>query len=305
MRWFKRLLLAVALLLLIGLLVMAGGWWQLHGTPDWYPTELSAEARSAAAQRAENQWINAQNQIAAAHARQLQVHDSTDPAATQRALEENRRIQISFSADELNAFFQKWSRTSGWDKKMSAYLSNPQVVLYQGRLILAGEVKDLPVLPDMKMSIHFEPRITGDGRLDLHLVRTMGGKAPLPEGLWDSQKQKLTDVMSRRLPAMQQGARISEDGDANGDAIAAAMGKLLLQMLNHQPGEAVVFIPLSAGGVMNRQVPVQVTEIQIKPLADNQPERLTLTVAPMTADQRETFLQRIRDPYSTATAMSK
>jgi hypothetical protein len=301
MRWMRRILLGMAVLLVLALLLVAGGWWQVHRTPDWYPTQLSETERAAAAARAEKAWITAQTRIAEAHARQLQLHDLSDPAATQQALSENRPIQISFSAAELNAFFQKWSGASGWEQKLARYMHNPQIVLHAGRLILAGEVRDLGVLGDVKASVHFEPRITSEGQLDLRLVRTMGGAAPLPQSVWESQKVRLLDAVERRLPALQREANIAPDGDANSEAITAAMSKLLLQVLNHQPSEPVVFIPLSAGGLLNRQVPVRVIDVQIEPNEEGE-ERLTLTVAPMSSDERSAFLQRSREPYSTATA---
>jgi hypothetical protein len=302
MRWLRRILLCVAILLVIALLLVAGGWWQVHRTPEWYPVQLSDAERDAAAERALNAWVVAQNRIAEAHARQLQIHDAGNPAATQRALDENRPIQISFSAAELNAFFQKWSSVSGWEQRLAQYLHNPQIVLHDGRLILAGEMRDLGFIGDVKASAHFEPRMTAQGQLDLRLVRMMGGAAPLPQSLWDSQKTRLLEAIKRRLPALQQQARFAPDGDANSQAVAAAMSKLLLQVLNHQPSEPVVFLPLSAGGVANRQIPVRVLDIQIKPASAGGEQRLTLTVAPMTAGERTAFLQRLREPYSTATA---
>ncbi len=303
MRWIRRILLGVAILLVVVLLVVGGGLWQLRSTPDWYPQQLSATELDAAADRALQAWIRAQNRLAEAHARQFAVYDRSDPAATQRAFEENKPILISFSATELNAFFLKWAHVNGWEQKLEKYMHNPQVVLHDGRLILVGEVRDLGLLPDVKASAHFEPRITSDGQLDLRLVRTMGGRAPLPEALWDNQKQRLIEAVSHRLPPLQRRARISPDGDANSEAIQAAMSKLLIQMLEHRPSEPVVFIPLNAGGLgEQREVPVRVIDVQIKSPEPGAEQRLTLTVAPMNREERDAFLQRIREPYSTATA---
>ncbi|MCC6240685.1 MAG: hypothetical protein IT448_10350 [Phycisphaerales bacterium] len=293
----KKILLAVALVLLLVAVLASGGLWQLSGTPEWYPPVLNEAEMARAAARAEQTWITAQNQIAQAHAHQITELDRNDPAATQKALADTKPILISFSATELNALYQSWSQVNNWPTKLGRYLEDPRITLHDGRLILVGQIKDLGLLPDTKVSVHFQPQMARDGHLDLHFVKVMGGKLSLPEGLWDSQKQKLLAEIRQHLPVWQRRAKISPDGIANDDLIHAAMGKLLLQVLNHQPGDPVVFVPVNVGGVFNRWIPVKVVDIQIKKEADESEERLLLTVTPLTADQRADLLQRVVKPY--------
>ncbi len=303
MVWVRRILLGAALLLLIALVVAAGEWWQLRSTPEWYPTQMTAADRAAAAARAEKAWLNAQNRVAAAHATQMgRGERGGDDATTQAGIDRGEPIEVSFSADELNAFFHKWAAASGWDARIGAYLKDPQIVLHEGRLIVAGELKDLGMLSDTKASLHFAPRMTDDGRLDLQLVRIMGGRAPLPLSLWNSQKQKLQSVIERNLPPLQREARFAADGDANASAIKATMSLLLLHMLDNEPAEAVVYVPVSAGGVMNRQIPVRVRKISVEPEADGEPPRLTLGVAAMSPTEQQEFLSRLRTPYKPVVA---
>lgn len=297
MRLFKRILIGLALLLMVGLILSAGGLWMAYDTPDWYqPRVLSADERAAAAQRAEDVWIEAQSRLAEAHARQV--------AATTQKLadgEPTAPVRISFSADELNAFFEKWSKLNNWERKFEQYMADPQIVLHDGRLILAGKLKQVEILDGLVASVHFRPRITETGALDLQLVQVLGGSLPMPEAVWHRQKQRLTDAVRNRLPALQHQARLNSQGTANTEAVSAAMGRLFLQIMNHEAGEPVVFVPIVGRG----SVPVRVTGVEIAPDPQTSEQRLTLTVVAMTPDQRQEFINRVREPYRTATALNQ
>lgn len=277
MKWLKRLLLLVVFAVVFAAVSGAVGWWMARGTPDWYQTQRkSPQELAAAAGRAEQQvqrtlsW--AQDQQALAVSSRLGA-PSTKPART---------LEISVTEDELNGFFQKWDATFGWSSHYSRYLSDPQVVLRNGRVILAGEVKETGTV----MSIELAPRLA-EGRLWMPVSRVMAGRLPLPRALWGSYRQKLEDSIGARLPEWKQQARISQDGAANADAVAAAMTELLLDALDDRPAPPVLFLPYSLQG-SPRSVPVNVTALQV---TDN---TLTLTVEPMNLRQRQSLLATIR-----------
>lgn len=293
MRLLKRILIVIALLLVVGVLLSAGGMWMAYDTPDWYrPRVLTPQQRAAAAQRMEDAWIEAQTRLAEAHAHQL-------AASTQKLAngEPAPPVRISFSADELNAFFDKWSERNEWDEKLEHYMTDPQVVLLDGRLILAGKLKQMGFMDGLVASVHFHPYITDEGELNLQLVKVLGGNLPMPEGLWTRQKQRLTGAVSTRLPAFQRQARLDPQGAANTEAVTATMSKLFLQTMDHQPSEPVVFVPIVGRG----SVPVRVMQVEVAPAPSGE-TRLTLTVEAMTPQQRHDFLDRLRSPYPTATA---
>nr|MBA3272855.1 hypothetical protein [Chthoniobacterales bacterium] len=77
---------------------------------------------------------------------------------------------------------------------------------------------------------------------------------------------------------------------ANQDAIAAAMGKTMLDILNGEPGEANAFI---------HNVPVRVIELTILD------EHVTSTVVPLTSKERAALLQRVRTSSAVTTAPSR
>jgi len=292
MRTIRRLLAVVAVMVLILLLASALLRHWANSVPDWYVSEgLSPAEQAAAAARAENLWAEAQARIGEAYSVELKQSTSQKLAA------DGSGIEISFSADELNAFYNKWAFLYGWDRRVAEYIQNPQIALRGGRLILAGKMEKLD---GRIVSVHFEPRIDEQGQLSLRLARVLAGELPLPQAVWNSQRDRLLGSLGRHLPGMQQRARIAPNGDANTDAISAAMARLLLQIMHDQAGEPVIFAPLTTtSGTLH--LPVRLTSVTIAAPQPGDPERLTLVVEPMSAAQREDFLRRLKEPQPAST----
>lgn len=248
----------------------------LYGTPEWYqPQAMTAEQREAAAQRATSKLAMVQNVAAQVRAdeRAALRDSSTAPAPGS--------ITVSFTDDEINAFFEKWSAWQSVRASYQRFLIDPRIVLRTGRMILAGRLKDI----DAVASLHFEPRIDPQGRLSLKLAKIQGGKLPLPEATIRQYQHRAADAVQRRMPLWRRQASIDPTGVANSSAISAAMGQLLIDVLNDRSSEPVLFLPLVEKG----SIPVRLTEVRIDDHA------LTLTVQPMTPPQRAELLEKIRD----------
>jgi hypothetical protein len=194
----------------------------------------------------------------------------------------SRSIDISFSEDELNGFFHKWDSTFGWSNAYSAYLSQPQIALRDGRLILAGTVIDLGSV----LSVELVPKLEG-GRLSLTIGRVLAGKLPLPGAFWDGYRQQAEAAVGARLPQWRHGAEIGPQGGANTDAVAAAMADLLVNMLEDRPARPVLFLPYAVQS-RPRSLPVKVTDVRIED------RTLTMTVEPLDGAAREKLLEEIR-----------
>jgi hypothetical protein len=158
-------------------------------------------------------------------------------------------------------------------------------VLQDGRLILAGRLRDV----DAVTSVHFEPNIDENGKLRLRLARVLAGKLPLPQAAFQKYQEQAAAGVQRRLPWWRRAAAIDATGVPNSSAISAAMGQLLIDVLNDQPTEPVLFVPLIDGG---KTIPARLSHVKI---AD---QSLTLTVQPMAAHERTELLRRIRGDAS-------
>ncbi|MGH7192312.1 MAG: hypothetical protein ACREJM_02120 [Candidatus Saccharimonadales bacterium] len=277
MKWLKRLALLVVFLAVFAGALGAAGWWLTRRPPDWYahrqanPREM-AQAASRAEREVQRTLSWAQDQQA------YSVSSDTGTPSTKPA----RSLQISLTQDELNGFFQKWDSTFGWSRRYGSYLSDPQIVIRDDRLILAATVKDTGSV----LSVEFSPRLE-DGKLQMPLERVLAGRLPLPQAFWDRYRQGLESAIDARLPDWEQGADITPAGAANSDAVAAAMSELLLDVLAARPAKPVLFLPYSVGN-NPRSFPVKLTSVQI---AD---KTLTLTMEPMTPPERHALLDSIR-----------
>jgi hypothetical protein len=306
MKWLKRLLVVVACALVVLVVGAAIAWKMLRGRPDWYAdVQADPAARQAAAARAEDEvkrtidWAAAQQ---AEERARLQaggdfgpspdnggpatgsVAAATGPStlAPPPAAGLRRALTVRFTEQELNAAFNKWGALYHWDEKYGQTISDPRIVLHDGRVIVAGSVTDLGAV----VSLHFEPRVQDDGRLRFDLVRVLGGRLPLPQSMFDSYRERIAAKVRAALPALQQGARIAPDGSANEKAVAAAMSKLLLRVLRGQADDAVLFLTANQG----TQVPVKLTGLTIDG------KTIAATVELMNARERAALLERIKEP---------
>jgi hypothetical protein len=285
MKWIKGLLkLVVFAAVLVGVLA-AGGWWMSHREPEWFKHhQLSQEQAAAAAASA-----------------QRQVQRTLNWAADQQAYTDSRRVgaptthpsqslEISFTEDELNGFFQTWNAHFGWSRRFDQYLSDPQIVLRNHQLILAAMVKQMGSV----ISIEFGPKLD-DGKLLMPVDGVLAGRLPLPESFWDRYRNQLVDSIQDHLPDWQQGAQIRPNGTANSDAVAAGMGELLVNLLTNRPANPILFLPSDVRS-KQKSIPVKVTNLKIHH------QTLDLTVEPLNAEDRATLLDSIRKPEGVRTA---
>jgi exonuclease VII small subunit len=257
------------------IVVLVIGYAMLRSAPQFYRrAKLSPEQAAAAAENAERTINAARQKVALAHASERQR--TTNPSIAVEPL------TMTFSAAELNSFFDKWADVSGWKAHWQPYLSEPEVFLSDGRVILAGDLKEVKTL----VSLHFRPELDEKGQLRLNLVKVLGGRLPLPDMVLAPQKEKLESALRNQLPNWQDGAKISSTGTANLDAVAAAMSKLLLAGLENKSADSTFFLPLDYTGRKN--VPVKLTKLSVDD------KGVTLTAVPLNSDEREQMIKRIR-----------
>jgi hypothetical protein len=287
MKWKKRLLLAALFLAVFLVTLGIAVWWLAHGSPQWYVRhKLAPQEIEAAASRAER---NLQATLSWAQDRQAEAMvGGLRPVNISPQIPES--LEISFTQDELNGFFQKWDATFGWSERLRGYVSDPEIVLTPERLILAATVDDLGAV----VSVEFEPRLEDD-KLYFPVKRVLAGRLPLPRALWDRYRARMESRIRESLPSWQGSAQVTARGGANGDAVKAAMGELVLCALSDEPAPPVLFVPYSMNS-RPKSLPVKLTALKI---AD---QRLWLTVQPIDASQGRQLLSTIRDFKSSGAA---
>ena len=287
MKFFKRLLLVLVLMLLGAVLAAAIGLYLLRGRPGFYRTYTwDGQQRSVVNQRAVDKLTLAQNLAARAQAGEQRA--STAPTTASPTTLPVEPLTVTFTEEELNAFLlHNVEASPDFKRKYEQYVKAPGVFLADGQVILAAEVKEVGSV----VSLHFAPKIDGEGRLHMPLVKSLGGRLPLPTAFMGQYVDRIKSALLSRLPAWQREASIDRTGRSNTSAVAAAMTKLLLGALNDQPSDPVLFMPIADG---SRSVPLRLTDVKVAE------DDITLTVQAMTAAERELVLESIRRPVKGA-----
>jgi hypothetical protein len=254
--------------------------------PDWYAhlrafdPAAAAEAARHADQKMQSTWawVSAR-QAAEARARQGDARPPLSPVPAPV-------FSVTFSEGELNAFFEKWKGTLGWEQNYGAYISNPVIAISDGRIILAGTVKEI----DRVVSFHFRPTLDKQGgRLSVELESVMAGKLPMPQAMFERYRQQLVQRVAAGLPEYQADAKMRPDGSVNDNAEMAAVGQFLLAVLQHKTVEPVLLLEGNREQPgQSRVVPVRMVDLAVKE------DAITLAVEMMTAPERQAWLQRLR-----------
>jgi hypothetical protein len=294
MKWVKRLaMFVVGLSLVLGIAAAGAYYYGVRGTPEWWQRpKASAEEQAAAANRADQkimETLSLVREMGAAERARTQPADPADrrPVASASATER----EVTFTEDELNGFFGKWDRLYGWTERYKHHLTDPGIVLHEGRIVVAGNSSELGTV----ISVHFTPELDDEGRLNLELSKVLAGRLPIPQGFFEKYRTAAQNRLKLALPDLQRKAEFRPDGSANTDAVNAAMAKLFLQVLANDPGDAVLFLP---SGQRNRSMPVRLTGVKIED------KTLSLTVTSLTAGERAALLARIREPHEGETALT-
>lgn len=290
---FSRILLLV---LLLGGVTLAVLYYLSARHPSGYfPGLLSAADREAAAKRLEleklPQLLNLANQAQAnaTSALRAQARGEAAPAASTRPI---APVTVTFTQDEINASLWKHYKSS-----YERYLNEPYVSLEDGTIVLMANVPEYGRVA----SASFEPRIDDKGMLRCDLTSLKLGSLPLPESVLSKHRAKVENALRARLPDWQSKAEIGPTGMINPDGRYAAQSQLLLRVLNHQPSPAVVFLPKDIQKISDKDkdkgsVPVKLTNVSVEKGA------LTITVEPMTVDERTALLGKIREPQQGGSA---
>jgi hypothetical protein len=287
MRFLKRLFRILVLVVLLGGIGVGIMYHLSTRTPTGYtPSRLTDEQRYEMSRRVDTQKIpqllnlaeDARNHALAAN--KVKQGEKVPSYATRPV----PPLTLSFTQDEINATLWKWS--GPYKSDFERYVTDPFVALEDGQIILMGTVPEFGGVA----SAYFEPKLDENGLLHCDIAKLRLGSLPLPEAVLSKKRQKIEDAIKSRLPEWEQGAKIDATGVANSNAKAAALGKMVLQMLNHEPSPAVIFVTRDAKST----VPVRLTNLSIEK------GEISITVQPIDPGERAALLEQIRTPQTTA-----
>jgi len=285
MIWLKRLLYLVAFVLLAVIAFALVGIYLYRGTPSWYrPRIATSQQIRDAANSADQKLLDLFSWAASAQAQQLRrihgISSSGDAPIGPKS--------VTFTEDEVNSFIAAWKTPdkSQLDQRISRYFTDGRVVFDAGEVILAGHSPAFGALA----SAQFDPAIDAKGNLNVALDSILAGRLPVPQAALASQLRSLQFLLQQQLNVQRSAVAIDPALTANASALSASWLRLLLSALNDQPADPILIIPFNITN-LRHGLPVKLTAIQIVP------GQITLTLIPLAPEDRQTFLQRLRQPW--------
>jgi hypothetical protein len=280
-KFVKRLLLVLAVLLVMAMILIGLAWDRLYTRPTFYqPYTWTAKQREAVNQQVVDKLVLIHNlaEAAAGEARKAQLHKPGNPNAL-------HPLSLCFTEQELNAFIQHNAEMQGLRREFEDQIAEPAIFFWDGEVILSAELKKYGFVA----SAWLKPHLDAEGRLRVDLMRSMGGRLVIPNFIVNSQLDRARATIVPRLPTYQREARMDSTGRANASAVMAGLMKMLLNVTQRKPTEAVVFVPLGDDG---KAVPLKLTQLVIEG------DTLKLTVRPMSQAEREGVIEGVRKPLS-------
>jgi hypothetical protein len=289
MKWLRRILLLIAILLCAVVSAALVGIYLYRCTPGWYhPQTLSEEELKANANSADQKMADTISWAASVQAQAVRRHHG-GAAATEAPIGSKT---VTLSENELNAFFGSWQNPdkSQLQARLAKYFSDGRLVLVDHEIILAGQSKSLGTL----VSIHLQPSIDEGGKLRLQWEGVSAGMLPVPQAVIGGQLQKMRDSLQEELTFWQRSADVDQTMTANATAVESGMSRLLLDAMNDKESSPLFFVPFDLQD-LHHALAVRVSAIEV---SDGS---LTLTLEPLTADDRSDVLGWIRKPYDSST----
>jgi type II secretory pathway pseudopilin PulG len=247
----------------------------MNTAPAWARRRGSTDAQT---QHADQRLLDAVNWTADAQRRRIM------PPAAAAQLPRLAPLSITFSQDDLDAFFDQCNAQFGWiDDSGSPDSPSAGVVLEDDRLILAVTPAD----GGSVFSVQFRPKLV-DGKLIVPVVRVQKGMLPVPAALWHAWRDEMVGQLKKQLPAAAAHAAIQADGSANDALIQAQTSRLLIDALQGRPAEPIVFFPYLQD-FRRHFLPVRLSRIDI---ADH---AVSLSALPLNRDEATALVEHVRD----------
>ena len=262
MRWIKRLLKALVvlvLLLIVAAFVLRG----LYKSDKYRRPAYSPQRQAELAGRMIDK-----------------IAQTMDFAGRTANQSDPQPYTLSITADEMNAALADFKDRPEM-QKLSQVIQDPGFTIEKDRLVLAGYAPDYGTV----LSLHLEPSIDAQGRFRLTIVKAAAGRISVPRDAWERPLKEVIPHMQQQLPALQRHAKMEPSGIMNGPAGAAVASILAIDLLSAGSAEAVIPIgqPTSQDSI-----PVRLKAIQLAPGV------MTVTLQPLTMDQKREYFDRLK-----------
>jgi hypothetical protein len=285
-RIIRTLASALAMLLIVGGI----SWYLYHQNPSWYHLKLSdSQTHQSTVNDAIQKLGGTFSWAAGIRAQFVRQSRGESPSATSTSASTSAFAAgpntITLTEDEINALLQNWNdpETGDLQQGLQDHFSNGCVALVDHQIILAAESKELGAV----LSIVFEPTVNDSGQLDLQMQGIYIGRLRIPHAALAGKLGELRQTLAAGLAEDQPVAHISASMVANPEAAGAGWTRMLIDAIDGQPSEPVIFMPFDLR-VTSQLLAVHVTNVQISEGS------ITLTLEPISVDQRKEIEARLK-----------
>ena len=253
--------------------------------PDFYSrARLSGQARLDAIANVERKFGNFQDQFGSAVAdRDKETGEDEEP---------REPVVLSFTIDEIDAYFDKWLDDNGYRDNVGQHLGEPRLTLHDGAIVMAGQLRSLK---DTVVSFHFvpvAPESEGEG-VQLEFEGAYAGNLPLPDSALNVFREKARGPLQDKIDKVRDEIALDEANDVNEAGVDTAIDRQVLELLSDKPlRNLVLFPPLLARG----PVAARVERLEVDD------DRLSVAFMPLNLSERESLVETLKNPVSTADA---
>jgi uncharacterized protein YpmS len=205
----------------------------------------------------------------------------------------DRQFTVTLTADDINRLISKWSKSAGFEEKMSRYVKNVRVRIADGAITIGGQYVEY----DKVVSVILKPKpADGSGYSQLKLDSMRIGEQPLPLVVLNDQQTRLSGNVARQAKSVASKLEIDDHSVASRSTADLYYTSLAAQLFAGQSADAYAFIGRLNGFSTDDPLATRVKAMDIR---DGQ---ITLTLETLDAAGREALLKRLHDIADSADA---
>jgi hypothetical protein len=205
----------------------------VYDPPGWYLQSTQSTRSSQGEQTAGG--IDGKLAAAAAWAAGIQAARERHSTVTSGS----GMLELSVTEAEINAAIARWEQVNA---NNSGGISDPEILLEDGQIILAGKPKDLGLV----VSVRLAPWLDGAGDLHVDIVQVKAGllplPLPLPRAVWGIYAGGLATAVAAQLPGEDQLAKMDSDGSVNDAETRAVLSRMLIRFLHCDSARPNLFV---------------------------------------------------------------
>ncbi len=277
-KWLKRIGLSLVVIVLLGGLVGLVMYQRADKVPDWYtraqtiPDDPAVESRTAA---------KLQNWASKVSAGDPQTKTSDD-----------RQFTVVLTADDINRLIVKWSKSAGFEEKMSRYVRNVRVRIADDAITIAGQYVEY----DKVVSVILKPQADGSGYAQLKLDSMRIGEQPLPLVVLNDKQARLSGNVAKQAQSVVHKLKIDDHSVASRATADLYYTSLAAELFAGKSADAYAFVGRLSGFSTDDPLAARVRAI------DMRDGELTLTLESLDDTARTALLDKLRNTADPADA---